>query len=283
MQDENAINAPDGAPDAADAENQNEWEAPPPPPEPPVEEPPQMSEVQTLTSIFFEPGRVFEDLRRKPRFILAIVIMIILTTAFSFAFSYKIGPENFKKFITSQIEKSPQTQSMSAEQKSNAVELNMTIGKVVKYVMPVIFIMIFAVGGLLYWLGGKAFGGTGGFFHGVSTWVYASFPPLLLATLANFIILMLKSVDDIDIGSGSQRGLVNANPSFLIDGKASPVLATLVGTLDLFMIWGWVLAAIGLRIMFRISSGSAWGIVIIFALIQIAFRVLGAVMSGNPT
>lgn len=287
MQDENSINAPDEAPeatpDATDAENQNEWQEPPPP-EPMVEEePPQMSEVGTLASIFFEPGKTFEDLRRKPRFLLAMVIMIVLATAFSFAFSYKIGPENFRKFITSQIEKSPQTQGLSGEDKNKAVELNMTIGRVIKYVMPVIFVIIFAIGGLIYWLGGKAFGGTGGYFHGVSTWVYASFPPLVLTMIANVIILVLKNVDDIDIGTGSQRGLVNANPSFLIDGKASPVLATLVGTLDLFMIWGWVLAAIGLRIMFRISSGSAWGIVIILALLQIAMRVLGASMSGNPT
>ncbi len=279
MQDENSINTPETGQD----EDQNEWQAPPPPEKIETPEPPQLSEVGTLASIFFEPGKTFEDLRRKPRFILALLIMIILTTAFSFTFYYKIGEDNFKKFVTSQIDKSPQTQSMPADQKNSAVELNMTIGKVVRYVMPLIILVVFAIGGLIYWLGGKVFGGSGGYFHGVSTWVYASFPPLVLGSVANFIILFLKSVDDIDIGTGSQRGLVNANPSFLIDGKASPVLATLVGTLDLFMIWGWILAAIGLRIMFKISSGSAWGIVIILALIQIAFRVLGAVMSGSPT
>ena len=280
MQDENSINESN----EVGEENTSEWQSPPPP-EPPVEEaePPQMSEAQTLTSIFFEPGRTFEDLRRKPRFVMALVIMIILTMAFGFTFYYKIGEENFKKFVASQIDKSPQTQNMSAEQKSSAVEMNMTIGKVVRFGLPVIIIIVVAIGGLIYWLGGKAFGGSGGYLHGVSTWIYASLPPAVVSTVANFIILFLKNVDDIDIGTGSQRGLVTANPSFLIDGKSSPVLATLVGTLDLFMIWGWVLAAIGLRIMFRISSGSAWGIVIILALIQVAFRVLGAVFSGNPT
>lgn len=280
MQDENSINESN----EVGEENTSEWQSPPPP-EPPVEEaePPQMSEAQTLTSIFFEPGRTFEDLRRKPRFVMALVIMIILTMAFGFTFYYKIGEENFKKFVASQIDKSPQTQNMSAEQKSGAVEMNMTIGKVVRFGLPVIIIIVVAIGGLIYWLGGKAFGGSGGYLHGVSTWIYASLPPAVVSTVANFIILFLKNVDDIDIGTGSQRGLVTANPSFLIDGKSSPVLATLVGTLDLFMIWGWVLAAIGLRIMFRISSGSAWGIVIILALIQVAFRVLGAVFSGNPT
>lgn len=279
MQDENEINEPN----AVDEESSNEWEAPPPPEKIEEPEPPQMSEAGMLASIFFEPGKTFEDLRRKPRFILALLILIILATAFSYTFYYKVGEANFRKFIVAQIEKNPRTQGLDADKKKDAVELNLTIGKVVRYTLPVIILIVVAIGGLIYWLAGKAFGGTGGYFHGVAVWVYASFPPLVLGTIANFIILFLKHVDDIDIGTGSQRGLVNANPSFLIDGKSMPVLATLVGTLDLFMIWGWVLAAIGLRIVNRISSGSAWAIVIILALLQVAFRVLGAVMSGNPT
>lgn len=100
--------------------------------------------------------------------------------------------------------------------------------------------------------------------------------------IANFIVLAFKSADEINLAT-SQRGVVQANPSFLIDGKASPVLATLVGTLDLFMIWGWVLAAIGLKITNRLSSGSAWAVVIIFAPVGILFRVIGAFFGGNPT
>jgi hypothetical protein len=118
--------------------------------------------------------------------------------------------------------------------------------------------------------------------HAVSVWIYSSIPPTVVAMIANFIVLALKSSDEIDLAS-SQRGVIQANPSFLIDGKAQPVLATIIGTLDLFMIWGWILAAIGLRITNRISSGSAWGIVIIFALLGILGRVVGAFFSGNPS
>ncbi|MET0753324.1 MAG: YIP1 family protein [Pyrinomonadaceae bacterium] len=279
MQEENSINEPN----LPVEQDSSEWQAPPPPEKIIAPEPPQMSEAATLGSIFFEPGNTFEDLRRKPRFIMALLVIIILTTAFSFAFYYKVGESNFKRFVAEQIDKNPQTQGLTGEQKEGAIQLNMTIGKVVRFAMPVIIILVTAFGGLLYWLGGKAFGGSGGYLHGVSIWVYASLPPLVVSMIANFIILFLKSVDDIDIGTASQRGLVNANPSFLLDGKSMPVLATLVGTLDLFMIWGWVLAAIGLRIVYKISSGSAWAIVIILALIQIAFRVVGALMSGNAT
>ena len=56
----------------------SEWQAPPPPEKITEPEPAQMSEAATLGNIFFEPGSTFEDLRRKPRFIMALLIMIIL-------------------------------------------------------------------------------------------------------------------------------------------------------------------------------------------------------------
>ena len=94
--------------------------------------------------------------------------------------------------------------------------------------------------------------------------------------LANFLILFLKSADEIDISS-SQSGLIHANPSFFLD-KGSPVLSAVLATFDLFSIWGWILAAIGLKIVGKISSGAAWGIVLIVALIGVAFRVVAALL-----
>ena len=99
--------------------------------------------------------------------------------------------------------------------------------------------------------------------------------------LANIVVLFLKSADDIDIGA-SQRGLIHANPSFFFDGKESPVLTTLISTFDLFAIWGWILAAIGLHKVMRISKGSAWAVVLIIALLGVAYRVMSAFFSGNP-
>ena len=263
-------------------QDETEWQPPPPPEEiRKTDEPPQMSEFGTLGSIFFEPGATFEDLRRKPRFILATVIISLLIMGYGFAFYYKIGEDNFRTFFAQQIDKSPQGQAVPAEQKNKRVDLNMTIGSVVRFLMPVLVILTFAIGGLIYWLAIKMMGGAANYWHGVSAWVYSSFPPALVSTLANFIILIIKPVDEIDIATG-QRTLLHANPSFFINISESPVLATLLGTFDLFLIWGWILAAIGLQKIGKISSGSAWGIVLILALVSLTSRILLALMSGTP-
>ena len=264
-------------------ENQEsaEWQAPPPPERIAPSEPAQMSEVATIGNIFFDPGRTFEDLRRKPRFILATVIISLLATAYAFGLYYKVGDEGIRQFAMEQIEKSPQASAMDSAAKARAVDLQLTIGKVVRYALPIIVAIFMLVGGLLYWAGAKAFGGTGNFMHGWSVFLYSSIPPTIVSSIANFIVLALKSSDEIDIAA-SQRGVIHASPSMLLDGKAMPVLTTLAGTLDLFMIWGWILAAIGLRITNRLSSGSAWAVVLIFALVSTLFRVVSALISGNP-
>jgi hypothetical protein len=261
--------------------NSSGWQAPPPPERIEASEPAQMSEAATLGGIFIEPERTFQDLRRKPRFIVAGLIIALLVTAYAFGLRYKVGEDGIRRFVAEQIEKNPRAASLPNDQKQNAIDLQMKIGAAVRYALPVIIFITFLLGGLLYWAGAKAFGGSGTFLQNMSVWIYSGFPPVVIGMIANYIVLALKSVDDIDLGL-SQRGLINANLGFFIDGKAAPVLATLLATFDLFAIWGWVLAAIGLRITNRLSKGSAWAIVIIITLIGLGFRVVGAVFSGNP-
>lgn len=268
------------------AEENQEWEAPPPPEDIETEEEeiaPQMSEPATLGNIFLEPGRTFESLRAKPRFIMAGLIIIVLTMAFQMLFVQKLGEERIKRFTVEQLDKNPQIQAMDPQQKEKVVQQSQTInGYIRNFGFPIIMIITFLIGGLAYWLGSNAMGGSSTFLRGLSTWIYASFPPTVVAMVANIIVLFFKSADEIDLAE-SQRGLVHANPTLFFDGKSMPVLTTLVSLLDVFFIWGLILAALGLRKTGKISSGAAWGIVLILALIGVAFRVVGAFMSGNPS
>lgn len=267
----------DFAPENQPSEQQ--WQAPPPPfDNTPVAELPQMSEVGTLGSIFFEPGATFEDLRRKPRFIVATLISVALFAAFIIAFNERIG---FERIATERLEASSWYQNQSPEAQAQTLKGQTSpIVKIITYsVAPIVFIVTFFVGGLLYWGGTNAMGGTISYLRSVSVWAYSGFPPTVVSMLANTLILFLKSPDDID-PVASQQGLLQASPAFLINAKTSPVLAAVLGTFDLFYIWGWILAVIGLRIVGKISTGAAFGIVLMIALIfNVGSRVIGALFS----
>lgn len=245
----------------------------------PVTDPPQMSEVSTILNVFMEPGRVFEDLRRKPRFILGMLLIAVLTSVSAFALYQKVGEDGIRRAINEQFDRNPQTASMPAEQRQTMVNFNMTLQKFMPIVLFVLIPIFIFVIGLFYFLGAKAFGGTGGFMHAVSVVVYSWIPPALFATIAGLIVMAIKSADEIDLVSAQRGGLVQANPAMFIDGKAQPVLAAILSSVDIFQIWGWILAAIGLRITNKLSSGSAWAVVIIFALIGVLMKVIGAFFS----
>lgn len=262
--------------------NSPEWVEPPPPVDRKnVEQPPQMSEVATLGNIFFEPGNTFEDLRRKPRFILALLIMVVLTAGYLIAFQQRMGEQRYRQFLTEQIDNSPQAQGLSPEQKKQQIDISLTITKYIGYVIPVFMVIFTFIGALLYWLGVKAFGGAATYMQSVAVYVYSSFAPAIISFLANFLVLFLKSPDDIDIATSS-RGVLQASPSMFINGREMPVLTTLVSTLDFFLIWGLILAAIGLNKVGKISKGSAWAIVLFVTLLTLTYRIISALASGNP-
>jgi hypothetical protein len=269
MQVENEVNDPNG-----------DFVPPPPPPSETKEEA-QISEVGTLGTIFIEPEDTFKDLKRKPRFIIAGIIMALLVFAYTYGLVMKVGDAGMRTFIEEQIDKNPQTEGLSKEQKQNAVDLQMKISTYSRFAVPVFVFISFLIGGLLYWLGAKAFGGTGSFMQNLSVWIYAGFPPLVVSMIANFIVMMFKSADEIDLAA-SQRGLIHANLGFFV-GKEHSIIGTFLNTFGVFEIWGWILAAIGLSVVNKLSKGAAWTIVILIVLIGLGFRLVGAMFSGNAS
>jgi Yip1 domain len=239
---------------------------------------PTMSEPATLANIFFEPGRTFESLRIKPKFILGTIIILLLLSAFQTFYIQKVGFENLVK---AQINSNPMMDDMDPAKKKEIIDQQTSpvMRTVSGASLPIIMIIVFLIGGLIYWLAGNAMGGSMTFLRGISTWIYSSLPPTFAWAVSNLIVLALKSADDIDILSG-QRGLIQANPTVFFDTSKMPVLATLLGSIDLFQIWGIVLAAIGLKIVGKISSGSAWGIVIVLWLVGLTVKVIASTLFG---
>ena len=180
---ENSMNRePEFEPDDKLSKPEDEWVEPPLPENIAADEieKPKMSEIGTLFNIFIEPGKTFEDIRRKPRFIIAGLIMAILMSVFVVSFQKKIGEERYRRFVMEQNEKNPQFAALDQAQKEQSVDFGMKIQKFVPYILPVIMIAGFFIGGLLYWLGIKAMGGAGKYLQSVSVFIYSSFPPFLV-------------------------------------------------------------------------------------------------------
>lgn len=256
-------------------------EIPPPPPFNPQPDPPkEMSVGETLTGIFFEPGRVFESMRERPRFLVATILCIVFYMMFTITFFQKVG---YERVIREAIENGPRADQMSPEQKEAAIRVQS--GPIVKAitfgVTPLVFGIIFAAGAGLYLLGSMLMGKQVGYKQALAIWAYSSLPVVVITMVLNIVLIFLKSPDDYDIVSASRRGLVKANLSFLTDPKAAPMLYTLLGSFDLFAFYGLFLAALGLRKVGKMSSGSAWGIALAIWTFGVVFRIVLATILGQ--
>jgi hypothetical protein len=240
---------------------------------------PTMTTAETLTGIFFEPGRVFESFRARPRFLVAAIITAVLVCIFTIALFQRAGYENMMRAA---IENSRQADQMTPEQKDKAIAMysNPAV-KAINYLSPLIVItMIFAAGAALYMLGVMLMGRSLSYAQALSVWTYSSFPPAVLSILVSFILLFLKSQEDLEtIQPG--RSLAQANLGILVDPKASPVLAAALGSFDVFVFYGLFLAALGLRKVARLSSGAAWGIVLGLWLVGMICKVALAAATGT--
>jgi hypothetical protein len=258
--------------------NIKDFQPPPPPnPQPPVAEGPTMSTAQTLTAIVFEPGPTFEALRARPRFLVAGLISVLVFMAYYSTFVWKVGSENIAR---AQI--MARTPDATPEQIDQGLAIqNSIIVKAITYAsFPVVFAIMFAGGAGLYLLGTMMMAKSLTFKQALAVWVYSTYPVTVIFAFINILLLFLKSADDVD-ATAINTGIAKANPSFLVDGKAQPMLATFLGSFDLISFYGLFLAALGLRKVAKLTSGSAWTIVLIIWILGIVLRLAIAGITGG--
>lgn len=242
---------------------------------------PDMSTPSTLSGIFFEPGRTFEALRARPRFLVAALICVIAITGSYALYISRVGYDNvIDAEISMQRKKDPNANEEQLQQSARIQK--MPVVKVIRmFVIAVIMPIIIAAVAGLYLLGVNLMGGEIGYKKALAVWAYSSLPPVIITTLLNVALLFASPPDgDADIVRG-ENGLAHANPGVFVDATAHPVLSVLLSSFDLISFYGLFLAALGLRKLGRLKSGSAWTIVLVLWGVVLVIRLFMAVVFGR--
>jgi hypothetical protein len=177
------------------------------------------------------------------------------------------------QYIRDKMEKSSRNASQTPEQK----EMGVKFGKIAGAVgIPVSVPISIAVGGAFYLLGVMAFGGSITYKKSVCVWVYSSLPPAVLGSIVAVLVLFLKAADQID-----PEHLLITNPGAFMGPDSSPVVVAVLSQFDLLRFYGLFLAALGLKKLANLSSGSAWGVVLGFYLIRALLAICSAAIFGG--
>jgi Yip1 domain len=229
---------------------------------------PPMSAMQKLTGIFFEPSRVFRNLRAHPHWLAAYLLVVVLSAIYTFAFTQRVTPERIVNHTMDKLsELGPpfapppeRLEAMRAQQIEDAKNPIQRAGTVAK-----VFVGAFIVTGImaaLYLLGVLAFGGRINFWQALSVLFYAAVPIVVIQKVLGLVLLYIKAPEDIHPILG-QETLVQDNLGVLVLPANHPVIFVLASAIGILSFYGLWLKATGLRNgSTKVSKGVAWGVAV---------------------
>ncbi len=239
-----------------------------------------LSLFDKVSGIFFEPSRVFRNLREYPSWVGAFVIIGLLTAIYSFSFVQRITPERIVDHTTQKVaEMGPPfapppeaIERMKTEQLQSLKSPVERIGSVVKS-----FVGLFAVSAfiaVLSMLGLLAFGGRMNFWQALSVTFYSALPVVVIQKLLGLAILYIKSPDDLH-PILNQETTLQDNLGILFSPADHPVLFVLASFIGLTSFYGLWLRAKGLHLgATKASSSAGWGVAIMLWVLLLLFVVI---------
>jgi hypothetical protein len=249
------------------------------------DEEPAMSGLQKVMGIFFEPTRVFRNLRAHPHWLGAFLVIAIVNAAYAAAFVQRMTPERIVDYTMDKMDQSPikPPPDKMAEVKDNMLQAaKQPIQRVEAAAKTFVGIFVFVcLVASLCLLGVLAFGGRMNFWQAFAAVLYSYVPGAVIGKVVSMVILFIKSPDDIHPLMG-QETLLQDNLGILFKAAEHPVLfvlGTAIGVLSLYTLW---LKAKGLaNAGSKVSSTAAWGVAItLWVLYLIMGMIIATLFAG---
>jgi hypothetical protein len=203
--------------------------------------------ISRVLRVFTEPTEVFKELAVTPTWLPPLVVVLLLSVVMQLVIGQRLDMEGtIRQSVT---ERSQSGQEMSDEQVERMVEMGSKSAGIMRWLTPVTVPLMFVVLGGIYFLGLKATGSAAEFKPVFATVLHANVPASLLSSA----VLALAAMRRASFTAQELEGMVKSNlGAFLPDTVPAP-LVKLAGVVDVFNIWQWILLAIGLPIVAKVS------------------------------
>jgi hypothetical protein len=217
-----------------------------------------LSEGRRLLNTFFAPSKTFTDLRRNANWWAPFLIIAIVSTLFCYVVDQKVG---FRKVSENLIQLQPKQADridrLPADQREQVMRKQAVGTEILSYGIPVIALILYAImTGVLFASIKFAANAELKFKTIFALVVYSRLPELIMSLLAMLSLLAGVSSDAFNIQNPAAT-----NPGYFLDPSASPMLRTLLSSLDVFSIWTMILLAIGITCISKVKRGTAFAIV----------------------
>jgi len=240
----------------------------------------RLSWFEKVTGIFYEPARVFRNLRVHPYWLGALLTIWVLTTIYSTAFIQRITPERIVDHTVEKLSQlgppfAPPPEALDRVRNDQMDALKNPVQRVGAALKSLVALFIFgAIGAGISLLLILVFGGRANFWQVLAVTFYATLPVVAIQKILGLVILYLKAPEDLH-PILNQETTLQDNLGLLLSPANHPVLFVMASFIGITSFYGVWLRAKGLHYgTTRVSKGAGWGVSIALWLLLLLFATV---------
>lgn len=241
------------------------------------EAPQSMGAFARVFGALFSPRATFEDIARKPSWLLPVIIFIIINCSVTAVFTQRVGWRAFMEKQNLQNRRTQQQMAqMTPERQQHMLDVQVKIAPIIGYVggavgFPIVTLIIAAIFmGIFNATSGAALNFKSSF--GIVTHAYL---PFVIPGLLGILVMYLKPPDTVDI-----QNLVASNVAALMSNSVPQWLQSIGRSIDVFTFWVLGLTAFGYAVArpkkLTMGTALAWvaGVWVVYVLIKAGFSAM---------
>jgi Yip1 domain len=198
----------------------------------------QISPFGRIIGVLFSPKPTFEDIVRKPGWLLPVVLLALFGLLSAVAVNQKV---NWREYVSQQLEKSPSAAQLSADQKEQRIDAGAKIAPYTTYFFgtlgPIIGVLIVT---LVMWGAYNLLAGANLNFKTSFGIVSYGFIPSIVGYLLFLLVAFLKPYGTLNLDNPVATNLAAFFPE-----DAPKWLAAAGKNIDIVILWVTMLIAIG--------------------------------------
>jgi hypothetical protein len=224
--------------------------------------------LQSVWSVLFSPESTFRSLAVRPRWLPALLVLLLSAFAVSIVLTPKM---DMKQAIVDALEK--QGRELTPTQLDQQVNLMKKVGMGAQIVLQPAFYLLAAV---VFFVILRLLGSEIDYRRSLSVTVHGMLP-LVIGALLMIPVVMSRASVSVEEVQGSR--LLKSNLAALAPDSVGTVGLALLSSIDIFTLWSVFLLAVGYRIVGKVSGKAAWGTVLVLWAVAIGFKLAMAAIS----